>query len=59
MGFGEKKWFFHEFLPLLYIVWRSGGYGPKYESIAFGPILASLYLKTMIPLFLCNSASKF
>ena len=43
----------------LIIVCRCGGYGPKYWLIPFRPNLTSFHLKTMIPLFLCNSASNF
>ena len=54
----EKKADFLQIFALT-IVWWCGGYGPKNWSIPFWPNLTSFHLKTMIPLFLCNSASNF
>ena len=54
----KKAVFFSEFLPLL----QYGdveAMGQKIDQYHFGPNLASIHLKTMIPLFLCNSASNF
>ena len=54
----EKKAVFPQIFALT-IAWRSGGYGPKYLSIPIWLNLTSFHLKTMIPLFLCTSASNF
>ena len=57
MGFGEKEGFSPNFWPLEYGDLEA--MGPKIDQYHFSRDLASFHLKTMIPLFLCNSASNF
>ena len=57
MGFGEKSVFSPNFCPYYSMaMWRLWA---KKLINTFRPNLASFHLKTMIPLFLCNSASNF
>ena len=58
MGFGEKKRFFYEFLPLLQYS-DVEAMGQKIDQYHFGRIWRLSIEKIMIPLFLCNSASNF
>ena len=54
-GFGEKSGFSPNFCPYGDVE----AMGQKIDPIPFWLNLTSFHLKTMIPLFLCNSASNF
>ena len=57
MGFGEKSGFSTNFRPYYSMaMWRLCA---KKLINTIWPNLSSFHLKTMIPLFLCNSASNF